>query len=167
VKRAFVAALLLGALFGALIPIAAGEPRLMFVLVPAMAVGSVVGLPFLVLAIVLSLLGALLPLAIVAAIFGGPFYLLHRLTRRADGAVHADDDDVELGPEALLRRRYVAGELAYDQFRDGMMDALKRRYAAGQISLGEYEREVDRLLAPARLLDVKGDPSVASAHPRG
>jgi uncharacterized membrane protein len=151
---------------GLAIALSTNNPFMALVLVPAGAIGTVVALPFLVLALVIALISVALPFGILTAILGGPFYVFHRLTRRAGDAEDVDQDDdedapVRLGPEGILRRRYVAGELTYTQFRDGMLDTLKRRFAVGDLNVTQYERELQLLIEPARVLDTRNDPAVA------
>jgi hypothetical protein len=71
-----------------------------------------------------------------------------------------------LPAEVVLRRRYVAGELGYEEFREGMTGLLRERYARGELALAAYEAALDELLRPARHLDVRGDPGLAAAPAR-
>ena len=144
----------------------AGHSGALFV-APMAFFGMIMAVPFVLLALLVAAGVMLLPLAILASLFGWPLVLLYRFTslgrNNARAPVAKGLDTVAVAPpaDALLRRRYVAGELSYDQFQAAMLDLLKGRYARGEIVLFEYERELDRLLAPARRLDVKRDPALA------
>jgi uncharacterized membrane protein len=99
-------------------------------------------------------------------VFGGPLYLLYRVggaRSRPTGPYDLDDEDEALPADALLRRRFIAGEMTYDQFQREAVALLKNRYARGAIKLTEYEVELEKLIAPARVLDVKRDPALAGA----
>lgn len=182
-KRVVMAVVALSFLMGLSAGMAQGQPFLALAYGPAAALGALIALPFVVLALTITLLGVALPFGILAAIFGGPVYLIHRLIgagpRHAPSA-RGDDDDLEpddeeddevLHParaEARLRRRYVAGELSYEQFQSGMLSSLKQRFSAGQLSMTEYERELDQLLHPSRVIEGRREPAVAipMARPR-
>jgi hypothetical protein len=133
--------------------------------------GALLVIPAVLLALVVTTAAVATPFAIVAAIFGAPFYLIHRLTRGAGSASRDADDDADAAyparavhsEEALLRRRYVAGELTYQQFQTGMVGLLKERFARGDLRLTEYEAELEKLLQPARHLDAARDPALAAA----
>jgi hypothetical protein len=154
VRSALFALLLLGAIPGLVIAGATGEPQLLW-LIPAGMAAIVVGVPF----AVLALLTAALPLIALGLAFGAPFLLAHRYLG-AQGRPAA-----RLPADVTLRRRYVAGELGYAEFREGMLAVLKERYAQGQLRLEEYEVEVERLLRPARELDAGRDPSLSGPLP--
>jgi hypothetical protein len=101
--------------------------------------------------------------ATLGAVFRAPPLALARRLA-ADGAPPpAEPPASPLPPETVLRRRYVAGELGYAEFRDGMTGLLRERYARGELPLAAYEAALDELLRPARYLDVRGDPSLAAA----
>jgi hypothetical protein len=165
IRLALFMALVFGVLPGLLATSATGHPLAGLVIVPAAMLATVLALPFLLLALVVTVAAVALPFAILAAMFGGPLYLVYRLTggrersRRGDG----EDDDDLLPEDARLRRRYVAGEITYAQFQEGMMGLLKERYTRGALPLAEYEAELEKLMAPARYVDVKRDPAVAGA----
>ena len=166
VGRTFKAAALLGALGGLTIALATGELYLALLLMPAMAAGAVVALPFILISLAIALLSMALPFAVLGTVFGGPFYVIHRLLSRAGGGGEGDDEEDlvgRLGPEGLLRRRYVAGELTYEQFRTGMLESLKGRFTRGEMNVTQYERELQALIEPARVLDTRTDPAVAGA----
>lgn len=125
--------------------------------------GVAIAIPF----VILGLAVAALALALVAAILGAPamlsFWLIRRQMRQRRENARSAEPELELGPEALLRRRYVAGEIGYEQFQQEMMGRLKDRFARGELGVSDYEREIEKLLEPARRLDVKRDPSLAGA----
>ncbi|MGH2355074.1 MAG: hypothetical protein ACRDI2_19710 [Chloroflexota bacterium] len=162
VRAVLFAFLLISIVPGLIFSAAAGEPWPLFI-VPMGMLGALVATPFVLLTLLVALLAVALPFAILAAVFGGPLYLVYRLAgggrrRRSD-----EDDEVTLSPEVLLRRRYVAGELTYQQFQTGMVDVLKDRFARGELPISEYEAELEKLLQPARHLDVTRDPALAGA----
>lgn len=123
--------------------------------------------------VILGLGIAALSLAFVAVLLGGPVYLLFRLFFAGRHQRQAEYDEpraqprvqgpVSLAPDALLRRRYVAGELTYQQFQAGMTDVLKERFQRGELGVSEYEAELDKLLEPARRVDTRIDPAVAGS----
>lgn len=174
-RRLVMGALLVGALMGLGHAFYHGSPAMALFLVPATAVGMVVATPFVLLALAIALVAMALPLVIVGGILGGPFLLLYRML--GYGSRRGDDDESDfvrlpgrwsreetpVAPDALLRRRYVAGELTYDQFRTGMVELLKERFAQGQLGMTEYEAELEKLLKPARDLDAAHDPALAAA----
>lgn len=166
---ALYVALLLGALPGLLVALLSGQPAIALIAVPVTMVATVIASPFVILALLVGLLGMAVPLAILAAVVGGPLYLMYRLAVR--GRRHGGWSEGELGDDlpadALLRRRYVAGELTYTQFQSGMVDVLKERVTRGELALLEYEAELEKLLQPARHFDIARDPQLAGArHPR-
>ncbi len=135
-----------------------------------LAVGALVSLPLIALVLLITLLALAIPVIILAAIFGGPVYVLYRLFGRGHRAREPREAEPiattpPLSPEARLRRRYVAGELTYEQFRTGMVDLLKERFARGELAVAEYESELEKLLEPARHIDVGHDPAVAGTLP--
>jgi uncharacterized membrane protein len=143
------AVLLLGALPGVVSAGLAGDPRLLW-LVPVGMVGALLGAPFALAALALSLL----PLIVVLLVFGGPLFLAYRFLddrRRGEG----------FPAEVRLRRRYVAGDLSYAEFREEMLGHLKERFARGELRLPDYEAAVERLLRPGRELDAGRDPSLS------
>jgi hypothetical protein len=174
-RRLIVGALILGAFIGLGLTFAADSPAMALFIVPASAVGMVLALPFVLLALAIGIMGMALPLVIVGAIVGGPFLLLYRLM--GYGSRRADEDEIDfvrlparwsrdegsLAPDTVLRRRYVAGELTYQQFQAGMVGLLKERFARGQLAVTEYEAELEKLLKPARELDAARDPALAMA----
>jgi hypothetical protein len=153
-RSVLFALLLLGAIPGLVIAGATGEAHLLW-LIPAGMAAIVVGAPF----AVLALLTASLPLIALGLAFGAPLLLAYRYLG-AQGQPAA-----RLPAEVTLRRRYVAGELSYAEFREGMLAGLKERYAQGELRLEEYEAEVERLLRPARELDAGRDPSLSRSLP--
>ena len=130
-------------------------------------VGALVSLPLIALVLLSVLVALAIPAVILAVIFGGPAYLLYRLFGRSRRSREAEPaaPAAPLAPEVRLRRRYVAGELTYDQFRTGMVDLLKERFARGELAVTEYEAELEKLLEPARHVDVGRDPAVAGTLP--
>jgi len=147
-----------GALLGLVATSATHHVAWGFVIVPMAMLGTMVAACFFLVAF-----------ASLAAIFGGTFYVLYRLASGSSaqsGEGYVEVDDGALTADTLLRRRYVAGEITYDQFQKGMVVLLGDRYARGTITLSAYEAELEKLIAPTRHLDVKRDPMVAGA-PRG
>ncbi|MBI3972894.1 MAG: hypothetical protein HY332_16580 [Chloroflexi bacterium] len=146
---------------------AAGNPFWGLVFFPVTLLSAVVALPFVVLGMLLSLLALAIPLVVLTAIFGGPLYVLYRVLRSERGTVAGSrrerrmEVDAPLSPDARLRRRYVAGELTYQQFQAEMVTLLKERYTRGDLTLSAYEAELDDLLKRARRLDVNRDPDLA------
>jgi hypothetical protein len=132
-----------------------GRPLLELLLFPAAVAGAVVPGPvveFLAFA-AKSIVGVFVLYRIAGA--GRLWSLDHR--RPARGA---------WSPDGLLRRRCVAGEPTYQEFQDGKFALLTARYARGDLTLAEYELELEKLLQPARYLDVTGDPAIAAARAR-
>jgi uncharacterized membrane protein len=167
IRLALFMALFFGVLPGLLATSATGHPLTGLFIIPAAMLGTMLVLPFLLLALVVTVAAVALPFAILAVIFGVPFYLVYRLAagsrtrpRRVDDE---DDEDDRLPADVQLRRRYVAGEITYAQFQEGMLGLLKERYARGTLQLAEYEAELEKLVAPARRVDVKRDPTVSGA----
>jgi uncharacterized membrane protein len=143
------AVLLLGALPGLVAAGLAGDPGLLW-LIPVGMVGAVLGAPIALAGLALMLL----PLLVVLLVFGGPLFLAYRILddrRRGEG----------FPAEVRLRRRYVAGELGYVEFREEMLGHLKERFARGELRLPDYEAEVERLLRPGRQLDAGRDPTLS------
>ena len=166
IRGALWTALVVSLLPGLAITVASGHAALGLIIVPAVMVATLVSLPFLLLGMVLLVAVVALPFAILAAVFGGPLYLLYRIggaRSRSAEAYELDDEDEALPADALLRRRFIAGEMTYDQFQREAVALLKDRYARGAIKLTEYEVELEKLIAPARILDVKRDPALAGA----
>ncbi|MDQ3699485.1 MAG: hypothetical protein M3442_01020 [Chloroflexota bacterium] len=156
------AVLLLGALPGLAISAATGEAwALLFIPVGMMA--AVVAAPFAIVGLGVGLLSLLLPLLVLGVVFGAPLYLGYRLLdgRRRMPAL----EEAGITPEGLIRRRYVAGELTYAEFQDSMLASLKGRFTRGEIALAQYEVELEKLLQPARRLDVTRDPHLAGTLP--
>ena len=151
-QSALLVLLALGALPGVVAAGISGRPELLW-LVPAGMAGILVGAPI----ALIVLLTIALPLLVAGLVLGGPMVLAYRLA----GAGRPDAPGI--APEVSLRRRYVAGELSYAEFRDTMLDRLKERYAGGELRLAEYESEVERLLRPGRQLDAGRDPSLSDA----
>ncbi len=162
-------ALVVGALLGLAITFALGASTWGLVIVPLTMVATLVGLPFLVLGLALLVALVALPFAMLAVVFGGPLYMLYRVGSARSRSVREydfddeGDEDEALPADALLRRRFIAGEITYDQFQREAVALLKDRYARGAIKLTEYEVELEKLIAPARVLDVKRDPALAGA----
>ena len=162
VRAMLIVALMIGGLAGLAGGIAADAGPFALLFVPLGMMAAVIVLPVLLLGLAVALLGMLLPVAIPAAIFFGPLFLVYRLAGRRGPA--ADDAPASpLDGAALLRRRYVAGELTYNQFQAGMVDFLKDRFARGEMALAEYEAELEKLLEPARRIDVLHDPAITAA----
>jgi hypothetical protein len=116
------------------------------VLVPFAMLVAVLSRPevlLLLLLLAVTVLVLALALGTLAAVFPAPVVRAARLLAERRAEAPAD---------VLLRRRYLAGEIGYLEFRDGMIDLLKGRCARGELALGEYEAELERLLAPARHL---------------
>jgi hypothetical protein len=134
-------------------------------LLPVGLLAIAIVVPVLLLALVITLVAFALPVGILAAIFGGPAYLLYRLLGggRRPAPAEPGGAGAGLSPETVLRRRYVAGELTYQQFQAGMMDLLKERFARGELAVSDYEAELEKLLRPARYLDVTRVPALADA----
>jgi uncharacterized membrane protein len=155
-RTALFVLLLLGALPGLVAAGVSGEAQLLW-LIPAGMAAAVLGAPF----ALIGLLVMALPLLTTGLIVGVPLVLVYKMMgaqRRGDPA------DPAFTPEARLRRRYVAGELSYAEFRDTMLERLKTRFAEGELRLAEYEAEVERLLRPGRQLDAGRDPSLSDAR---
>jgi hypothetical protein len=151
-RTALFVLLLLGALPGLVAAGVSGEAQLLW-LIPAGMAAAVLGAPF----ALIGLLVMALPLVTTGLIVGVPLVLVYKMMgaqRRGDPA---------FTPEVRLRRRYVAGELSYAEFRDTMLERLKTRFADGELRLAEYEAEVERLLRPGRQLDAGRDPSLSDA----
>jgi hypothetical protein len=173
-------AVVIGLMMATGISLSEGEPA-MLLFTPLMALGVFIAIPFVLLAITVAFLGSALGLAVPVLLVGGPLYLLYRLlgghgpnwSRRSTAAYDGNEVEEALRmaaaqkaaarPETLLRRRYVAGELTYQEFQSGMVGILKERFARGEMALTEYEAEIERLLEPARRLDVARDPALAAA----
>jgi uncharacterized membrane protein len=153
-RAVLFATLICGALPGVLAALVSGHASFLW-LVPA----GIAAAPIVLLALAMAVISMALPLIVVTLVFGGPLYLVYRLLDAPRRAREAEED--ALGPEGLLRRRYVAGDLTYAEFQDGMMTLLKERYARGEMALSQFEAEVERLLEPLRRLDVKRDPRLS------
>jgi hypothetical protein len=153
VRTVLLLLLALGALPGVVAAGISGNAQLLW-LIPAGMVTAVVATPV----ALLALLTMALPLLVVGLTFGVPMVLAYRMLDRGRPGAPG------LTPEATLRRRYVAGELSYTEFRDTMLERLKERYAGGELRLAEYELEVERLLRPGRQLDAGRDPSLSDAY---
>ena len=133
-------------------------------IIPAAIAGALLVAPFMLLGLVIAMLTIIPFWAFLALVVGGPLYLIYRFAaagQRGRSSQAGAIDARAFTPETLLRRRYIAGELTYEQFRSGMIDLLKERFARGQLALSEYEAELDKLLKPARHLDLSGDRSLA------
>lgn len=154
--------LLLGALPGLTVSLVFGQFWGLF-LIPVGMAAAVVATPFAIVGLGVGLLTLVLPLLVLGAVFGGPLYLVYRLL---DGRQRVPAlEGAGITPEGLLRRRYVAGEITYAEFQDSMLVCLKERFARGEIALAQYEAELDKLLQPARRLDVARDPFIAGTLP--
>ncbi len=162
VRTLFFAVLLLGALPGLIISAATGLPWTLL-LIPAGMIGALVATPITVLALALMVLSMALPVLVLGAVFGAPLYLVYRLVNGPGRTPALEDAGVT--PEAVLRRRYVAGELSYAEFRGEMLTCLKGRFASGELALSQYEAELEKLMQPARHLDVARDPLVFGTLP--
>jgi hypothetical protein len=125
------------------------------VLVPIAMLAAALSSPEALVLLVLAILTAHALVLTAATIVAG----LRRLPARP----HSDGPDGPqvasgLTPELRLRRRYLAGDMAYADFQSAMLAVLKDRYARGDIGLIDFETEVERLLRPARDLGVgRGD----------
>lgn len=156
------AVLLLGALPSLTISLIFGESWGLL-LIPVGMAAAVVAAPFAIVGLGVGLLSLLLPLLVLGVVFGAPLYLVYRLL---DGRRRMPvPEESSITPEGLIRRRYVAGELTYTEFQDAMLALLKGRFTRGEIALAQYEAELERLLQPARHLDVARDPSLAGTLP--
>lgn len=76
--------------------------------------------------------------ALFARRFGAQHGHAHRHGRAAN-APAADDS-------AVLRRRYVAGEISEQEFRIGLVDLLKEQYVRGELDTWEFEQRLERVL---------------------
>ncbi|HEX2036763.1 MAG TPA: hypothetical protein VHS99_21495 [Chloroflexota bacterium] len=154
-----------GALPGLVISGLTGEPGALWI-IPAGVVGAVVAAPFLLIGLAVAIVSTAVPLAVMAAVLGGPLYLMYRLLspdERSSRPSQTRAMEPALSPEAILRRRYVGGELTYQQFQSRMVDLLKERFARGELPMAQYEAELEKLLEPARRLDVSRDPTLAGS----
>jgi hypothetical protein len=105
--------------------------------------------------------------ATLGAVFRAPLLALAgRLAAASEAPAASERPAPPLPPETTLRRRYVAGELGYAEFRDQMTCLLQERFARGELALPAYEAALDDLLRPARHLDVRGDPDLVAALAR-
>ncbi len=143
----------------------------------AAIVGAIVAVPIILVVVVIAMVFLLAALAIAIAATAGvialPAWLAWRATRDGrsardpldSGAARTDPVDADAD---RLRRRYVAGELTEDQFRDSMLSNLKQRFTAGSIDINDYEAEVGRLVrASAEAPPLQGlRRSVPPAPPR-
>lgn len=171
-RMAVLVVLLVSVLPGiALTVSSSGDPLTRLLILPATMVGALVAAPIVLMALVVAVLAVALPFAILTAIFGSPLYVMYRLTaggrRGRRGAVDDEEDErdkVTLPADVVLRRRYVAGELTYEQFQSGMIGLLRERFVRGELPMPAYEAELERLMAPVRRMDVRGDPAVAAAR---
>ena len=115
-------------------------------------IATLVAVPFLLVASVLAVAAIIVILAVAVAVAGGvialPAWLFWRAYRERRGREARDEEPIDDAEReaSRLRRRYVAGQLTDDQFRDAMLAHLKRRFAAGSLDVSEYEAEVSRLL---------------------
>ena len=148
-------------LIGVLVAVAAGSPAWGLLALPISMIGLIFVVPILLIVLVTVVLALALPAAILTGIFGAPLILLHRLSRHAREQ-DDEEDEPSVDEDALLRRRYVAGELSYQEFQATMLGRLKDRYARGLLPLPAYEAELEKLLAPARHLDPARDPALAA-----
>ena len=168
ILRAVLRGLLaVGILSAVLAAVAGGNPLWALLVLPLSMLALLVIVPILLFVLIVVALSLALPVATLAAIVGGPAYVVYRLSGRGGRRARADRDDEDEAPvlaeDTVLRRRYVAGQLTYDQFQAGMVAFLRDRFARGELRLAEYEAELEKLLAPARHLDVKRDPTLAAA----
>ncbi|MBI3973646.1 MAG: hypothetical protein HY332_20415 [Chloroflexi bacterium] len=120
-----------------------------------------------------ALVAVAFALLVLLLVLGGPLYLAYVLLRsavQAETRPWQSDEALEppasVAPDAVLRRRYVAGELTYQEFQGAMVGLLKERFKRGELAVMEYEAELEHLLRPARHLDVRGDPTIADAQRR-
>ena len=118
-------------------------------------IATLVAVPFLLVASVLAVAAIIVILAVAVAVAGGvialPAWLFWRASRddrERRGREARDEEPIDDAEReaSRLRRRYVAGQLTDDQFRDAMLAHLKRRFAAGSLDVSEFEAEVSRLL---------------------
>ncbi len=120
----------------------------------------------LLLLVLVTLLVLVSATATLGAVLRAPLLALaQRLAASAAGGA-TPGPTPPLSPEAALRRRSVAGDLTYLEFRDGMVALLRERCARGELALADYEAALDDLLRPARHLDVGRDPDLAAAPHR-
>jgi len=174
-RAAMGAATGFGLLVALLVLAAFGNPAWGLLALPMAMLAGLIVVPILLFALLMVALSLALPVALLTGIFGAPAYLFLRVIgwrrgsfgRASRGQDRWDGDqdgwETPLATDELLRRRYVAGQLSYQAFQSGMIGVLRDRFARGEIKLAEYEAELDRLLAPARHLDVARDPALAAA----
>ncbi len=129
-------------------------------------VASILLLPIALLAWALSspqmlMLIALVVLAVHGLLLTGGLVVAALRRSGACAAADAGKAALALPAEAALRRRYLAGEIEYREFRTSMLALLKERCVSGDLALPEYEQAVARLLEPARRLGVEGAALVA------
>jgi uncharacterized membrane protein len=129
---------------------------------PAAMFGAMIGLPFVILALLIAAMSLLIPLVVLTAVFGLPMMVLYRVVfgdrrearseadRGEQTSRRIDSTAPAMSEEMQLRRRYVAGELTDNEFQVSMLDVLKERFTRGKMSVSEYEREVDHLLRRSR-----------------
>jgi hypothetical protein len=150
--RSFVVvACLLAALLGFASAVLSGVHVATLLLVPVAMLIAALSSPPILLLLALVILAAH-GLVLTAAAVGS--FLQRRDPADANRA-GAAAPPASLSHETWLRRRYLAGEIDYLEFRTAMLAVLKDRCAQGDLALADYEHAVERLLQPARHLGVR------------